>query len=64
MYVKPEEGVRLLGVGSLPGLVPEEQDQWVDGLGVQPPVVFPEWQGFHGQHDRSDFWDRLLKIPV
>ena len=37
--VEPEEGIGLLGVGPLPRLVPEEQDQRVDGLGVQPPAA-------------------------
>ena len=37
--VEPEEGVGLLGVGALPGLVPEEEDQRVDGLGVQPTAA-------------------------
>ena len=51
--VEAEERVRLLRVGALPGLVPKQQDQWVDGLRVQPAAAERErgsdknsWWGF------------------
>ena len=49
--VEAEERVGLLRVGALPGLVPKQQDQRVDGLRVQPAAA-----GRERGSDKNSWW--------